>query len=245
MYRDNSVLKRPSNNLQPLWRYLSYGRLIELLSTGLLYFRRLSLMDDKWEGLLTEKTRNRIFNHFYAQYRSAEVAKYQIEDYEKHRHDFYINCWHMNDSESYLMWKVYSDRGCAIETTFERLQIAFDEFPGAIEGTTVEYLDFRRDEMPVGNIYHLVSRKSLPYRDEKEFRLLFWRYIVENQSIPVDDGIKVKVDLKKLISRIWLSPQLTAPRSEIVNLTEQKKMDTELCSSAINEGAREQAASSS
>ena len=160
MYRDNSLLNRPTNRLQPLWRYLSYSRLIELLSTEVLYFRRLSLMDDKWEGLLTEKTRNQIFKHFYAQYQSVDAANYQIEDYEKHRHEFYINCWHMNDSESYLMWKVYADRGCAIETTFERLQIAFDDFPGEVEGTTMEYLDFRRDEMPVGNIYYAASRKK-------------------------------------------------------------------------------------
>jgi hypothetical protein len=140
MYRDNSLLNRPTNSLQPLWRYLSYSRLIELLSTEVLYFRRLSLMDDKWEGLLTEKTRNQIFKHFYAQYQSVDAANYQIEDYEKHRHEFYINCWHMNDSESYLMWKVYADRGCAIETTFERLQIAFDDFPGEVEGTMMEYL---------------------------------------------------------------------------------------------------------
>ena len=199
-------------------------------------------MNDKWEGLLTEKTRNQIFKHFYAQYQSTEAANYQIEDYEKHRHEFYINCWHMNDSESYLMWKVYSDRGCAIETTFERLQIAFDDFPGEVEGTTVEYLDFRRDAMPVGNIYYAAARKSLPYRDEKEFRLLFWQYSLANQSIPVDDGVKIKVDLKKLISRIWLSPQLIAPRSEIVDLIGQKKLDCELCSSAINEGLSGQAA---
>ncbi len=130
-------------------------------------------MSDKWEGLLTERTRNQVFGHFYGIYHNATIANNQIEEYEKHREEFYINCWHMNDAESYLMWKVYSARGCAIETTFERLKISFDQFSGEVEGGVVEYLDFRRDEMPIGNIYHAAIRKGLPYRDEKEFRLLF------------------------------------------------------------------------
>lgn len=31
----------------------------------------------------------------------------------------------MNDYESYLMWKVYGDRGCAIQTNYERLVASF------------------------------------------------------------------------------------------------------------------------
>ena len=195
-------------------------------------------MNDQWEGLLTKKTRDWIFTHFYRQYGNTESANFQIADYEKHRDDFYVNCWHMNDAESYLMWKAYSGRGCAIETTFERLLISFDQFPGEIEGSIVEYLDFDRDEMPVGNIYNSVIRKSLPYRDEREFRLLFWRYSLNNQPIAINsDGINVKTDLNKLISRIWLSPQFVGSRAEIANLVAQRNLDCEIRSSAVNEGA--------
>ncbi len=195
-------------------------------------------MSDQWEGLLTKRTRNLIFAHFYRQYGSIEAANYEIADYEKHREEFYINCWHMNDAESYLMWKVYSDRGCAIETTFERLRISFDEFPGEIEGSIVEYLNFDRDEIPVGNIYNSVIRKSLPYRDEKEFRLLFWQYSVPNQQVLIGhEGINVKVDLKRLISKIWLSPQFSGSRAELDALIEERKIDCEIQSSAVNEQA--------
>lgn len=222
--------------MQPLWRYLKYERLIQLLSTESLYFRQLSLMNDQWEGLLTRKTKNWLFEHFYAKYQSATTANQEIAEYEKHREEFHINCWHMNDAESYLMWKVYSDRGCAIESTFERMQISFDQFPGEIEGTVVKYLDFMRDEIPVGNIYHAAASKSLPYREEKEFRLLFWQYSSANQAIPTGSGgVIVKVDLNKLISKIWLSPQFAGTRSEIEGLIRQKNLDCDIRSSSINE----------
>lgn len=81
----------------------------------------------------------------------------------------------MNDVESYLMWKAYGERGFAVQTTFERIQISFDSFDGEVQGGVVEYIDFTREELPVGNVFSAVVTKDLPYRDEREFRLLLWR----------------------------------------------------------------------
>jgi hypothetical protein len=243
VYRENSTLTRPSHSLQPLWRYLKVERLTDLISTESLYFRRLSLMGDKWEGLLTAKTSAVLLRHFYGIYHDASIANAQIEDYEKHREEFYVNCWHMNNAESYLMWKVYADRGCAIETTFERIRIAFDGFMGEIEGSVIDYIDYKREKMPVGNIYQSVVRKDLPYKDEREFRLLFWQHSLANQKIEVGlEGIKIGVNLNKLIARIWLNPQYEESTREIVRLVEAKGLDCEICNSAINEVSRKSAA---
>jgi len=142
----------------------------------------------------------------------------------------------MNDSKSYLMWKVYANRGCAIETTFERLQISFDSFPGEIEGGTVDYIDYRRETIQVGNIYFPVVKKDLPYRDEKEFRLLFWQYSLANQPVAVmSDGFKVRVDLNNLISKIWLSPPFAGASSEFTSIVDAKKLDCEICTSSVAE----------
>lgn len=149
----------------------------------------------------------------------------------------------MNDAESYLMWKVYADRGCAIETTFERIRIAFDGFGGEVEGAVVDYLDYNRTTMPVGNIYQSVVRKDLPYKDEREFRLLFWQYSLANQKVGVgSEGIKIGVDLNKLIARIWLNPQFEKSTGEIARLVKAKGLDCEICNSTINEVFRKSAA---
>jgi hypothetical protein len=55
-------------------------------------------------------------------------ARELVRRYEEAQEDFYANCWHMNDFESYLMWKAYADRGVALRTTYERVQGAFDRF---------------------------------------------------------------------------------------------------------------------
>jgi hypothetical protein len=78
---------------------------------------------------------------------------------------------------------------------------------------------------------------ALPYRDEKEVRLLFWQYSLANQAVPTNSGgVIVKVDLNKLISKIWLSPQFAGTKSEIEGLIRQKNLDCDIRSSSINEG---------
>jgi hypothetical protein len=66
----------------------------------------------------------------------------KVREYEEAQKDFYANRWHMNDFESYLMWKAYAERGYAVRTTYERVQAAFDRFNGAVTGGVVEYVDF-------------------------------------------------------------------------------------------------------
>lgn len=60
-------------------------------------------MRDKWEGLLTKRTEEMLFWAEHAKYKNAEIAKESIKEYEKHKDAFFINCWHMNNHESYLM----------------------------------------------------------------------------------------------------------------------------------------------
>lgn len=185
---------------------------------------------------MSDRTREKLFKHLYSQYHDAKIVRQDIEKYESNRENFFINCWHMNDSESYLMWNVYGNRGCAVQSTFERIQISFDRFEGEILGGVVEYIDFSREEIPVGNVFHPVVRKDLPYRDEREFRLLLWQTGLANQKIgPVPAGIKIKVELNKLIDNIWISPQLKKFPPEIERLVEEKNLDCRIRSSAVRD----------
>lgn len=237
MYGKSSTLKPPTNSLQQLWRYFRYDRLIELLSTEDLFFAHLSKLSDGLEGSLTERTRERLFRWSYGRYGgNVAAARAEVDQYEKHRDAFFVNCWHMNDAESYLMWKVYGNQGFAIQTTFERVQIAFDRFEGEINGGVVEYLDFERDGMPIGNVFTAVAKKDLPYRDEREFRLYFWQPGLANQRIEAGpDGVPVRVDLEKLIERVVISPRLKNIPSEFYELLERKNIKCRITSSVVQE----------
>ncbi len=168
------------------------------------------------------RSRKHLVRWFFGQGGSLESAQCEVQQYETHCAAFYANCWHMNGGESYLMWKAYADRGYAIRTTFERLQSAFDPFIGAITGGVVEYVDFERDITPVGNVFNHVITKNLPYRDEREFRLLFWQPHLKNQLIQTDLlGVRVRVDLRLLIDRVLVSPAERHVSGELMELLER------------------------
>ena len=129
----------------------------------------------------------------------------------------------MNSTESYLMWKVYADRGFAVRTTFERVQASFEPFAGAITGGVVNYIDFERDITPLGNVFNHIVTKDLPYQDEREFRLLFWRPDPRNQAIERDEkGVRVRVDLRMLIESIYVNPIEKSVPPELLQLLDRK-----------------------
>ena len=236
MYKKFSRLKEPQNSRQKLWRYLKYARLIELINEGFLYFAHITNLNDKWEGLLTNKTKEKLFREEYAKCKDAERARSATEEYEKHKDAFYINSWHMNDDESYLMWKVYGDSGCAIQTNYERLTASFDGESPEINGHVINYIDYERDHFDIGNTFYSVSYKDIPYKDEKEFRLLYWKLHLPNQKLPADEkGVKVNIDVNMLIDNIYINPTNKIEISELERLVKNKNIDCEIKYSKIKD----------
>ena len=220
--------------MQKLWRYLRYERLLEIINTGLLFFPHISQFSDKWEGLLTERTRELFFRAEYAKYNDSIIANASLSNYESFKDSFYILCWHMSDHESYLMWKVYAERGCAIQTNYERLVASFPDGPPEVNGCIVTYLDYERDSFPIGNVYSSVSYKDLPYLDEKEFRLLFWKTALPNQSYQVGiRGVEIAVDLDMLIDNIYIDPSKDIDIGKLTNALQTKGIRREIRYSRI------------
>ena len=81
MYKRFSLLKEPENSRQKLWRYLKCERLLEIIDEGILYFPHITKMPDKWEGLLTEKTKDKLFKEEYLKYKNAETARASTLNY--------------------------------------------------------------------------------------------------------------------------------------------------------------------
>lgn len=237
MFDTHSVHKKPANSRQKMWRYMTYEKLMRTIEEEALYFSNITQMEDNWEGLLTKKTREMFWRSELAKYNgNMEAAEGSARQYEEFRKDFYINCWHMNDHESYLMWRVYADKGCAIQTNYERLSASFEATPAKIEGCVVEYIDYERDYFTIGNTYTQVGYKDLPYRDEREYRLLFWKSGLENKKLNAGDkGIKIQVDLIMLIDNIYLNPNHLPNYSELESLIKKKRLDCDIKNTKIME----------
>jgi hypothetical protein len=208
MYESSSTLANPSDSLQPLWRYLSAERLIDLLTTQEIFFAHLPVLEDAREGALTARSREHVAKWFQTQDRSSLAqAHAEVDEYEKAQRFFYVNCWHMNTHESYLMWKSYAGRGFAVETSFERLRASLDRSDAAVTDGVVEYVDFERDRTPVGNVFNHVATKDRPYQDEREFRLVFWDVDPRNGDYPkVTNGVRINADTRMLIRKVVKNP---------------------------------------
>lgn len=238
MYETYSALRRPARSRQHLWRYYSEDRLVDLLNSSELFFTHLPSFTDRLEGVLTNKSHARLLRWYVAHGSAPATAVKEVVEYEKLRDHFYANCWHMSDHESYLMWKAYADRGYAIRTTFERTQAAFDSFPGVISGGTVDYVDFSRDDVELGNAFTLAVTKDLPYRDEREFRLIFWKPEPRNEGHPIlHNGTRVPVDLSFLVERVYVSPFLTQPSALAQRVLRQREIEWTSSSISVHQGA--------
>jgi hypothetical protein len=182
-------------------------RLLDILNSKQLYFRRVSRFDDGLEGRLTGRSRDRLYRWFIEHGSAPEVAAEEVRMYEEHSNAFFANCWHMRNHESYLMWRAYAGKGVAIQTTFERLQASFDRTPLAVMGSVISYADFERDHTELGQVFTHVTTKDLPYSDEREFRLLLWQNDPTNSSLfMAGDGALADVNPTMLIARVVRNP---------------------------------------
>jgi hypothetical protein len=226
MFERHNALRYPADSRQPLWRYFPYERLLDLLSAEELFFTHLPAFSDGLEGSLTNRTREHLANWYQTQNHSNESSAWEaVKKYEEFQAEFFASCWHMNKSESYLMWKAYAERGIAVRTTFERVQASFDGFAGAITGGTIDYVDFMRERTPVGNVFNLVMTKDSPYSDEREFRLLLWKIDPRNIDLArLAKGIRVPVNVRMLIERVFINPLSTSIPGELMEQLDRHKI---------------------
>lgn len=130
-----------------------------------------------------------------------------------------VNCWHQNDYESEAMWKLYSDsnKGVAIETTAgDLIDSIVDDKKNRLFFSEVKYIDFESPEIKPGdcivNGILGILLKRIAFRHENEARLFFLpekNYTIPQDSIPRAENIKV--DINKLIHKIYISPYASEP----------------------------------
>ena len=84
-----------------------------------------------------------------------------------------INCWHLIEYESNLLWDFYSGKnGLAIQSTFGRARESFSKTPLEILGEPVTYIDFDEDWTPDCNILFPFVYKPKVFENERELRFI-------------------------------------------------------------------------
>jgi hypothetical protein len=88
-----------------IWRHMTFSKFISLIRDGL-YFCRLDLLEDPFEGSFSygnQKIRENI-----------QLPPTEFDSLRKFSREMrkliYVSCWHINECDSYAMWKIYAGR---------------------------------------------------------------------------------------------------------------------------------------
>lgn len=155
----------PSDNYK-IVRYLDLVKFLSLIQTNRLYFSRLDKFEDSYEGTIPELT-FQYYKEWYTSFthnRLLDIIQTSVEEHveqamieekeaeEKYKKLVCVSCWNKYNSESYALWKIYSDlaKGVMITTDIERLKASFKNTKEEIQLSEIKYLDYKKDRMKMG-----------------------------------------------------------------------------------------------
>lgn len=203
-----------------VWRYMRIDKFEWLLNHRALYFCRGDRFSDTFEGsrpkFYAEGNYQALFESIYADNPDNdpdELKKFVFERagvmFRKIREYFFINCWHLSNSESDAMWRLYGDedKTIAIQTTYSRFCTCL---PKECLIKRVAYIDdFNSDGEIPDKANHIFLNKRREFAHELELRAIVQKPIVwddsEVQSNPMDH-IPISIDLEAFIENVYIGP---------------------------------------
>jgi hypothetical protein len=228
------LIKIKENSL--LWRYMNLEKYYSLIESNCLFFCRADKFSDPFEFTLPKKEVEHRNNYLRKLFQiSKEGPDYHIHVATDHnlrvKKGNVVNCWHINDNESNLMWAKYlkTNEGVAIQTSIQRMYNSLKNTQELINPSKVRYIDYERDgffhltEYPVNhqNTITPAIHKMKEYEFESEFRLLIeindaiydsaGNYWEKQQNLL---GKFIKVDVKELVEFVIFHPTLEEEQKE-------------------------------
>jgi len=205
-FKDHQFCRPPNDPHQPIWRYMSYIKFFSMLETNSLYFPKISILPDKYEGFISTKT----LKYLKKSVKKLKDENRRHEQYErlllllKTARDFLTVCsWHLNYNESTAMWNIYliKGEGIAIKSSYHRLVNSLRNTEEDVYIGMVDYIDYDVDKIPFGNTLAPALYKRNIFEFENELRALV--FLKKNIR---DNGIYIKVNLNTLVESIVLAP---------------------------------------
>lgn len=214
----NKNLDVPHGNTV-IWRYIGLDKFLDLLVTQELFFSNAAKMSDRYEGLIPKRNQDYLLKSLKntgLSLHDAEIeSQIRLREVNALKELTLLNCWTINQSESYALWKIYlggSKSGVAIKSTVSKLKRAIekgnDTFKEDIFMSKVKYTDFIKDEPE--NRFNVITTKNRFYDYENELRLFIFHYPKSEGQIStpynISTGRRMKIDINELIDEIYLSP---------------------------------------
>ena len=213
MIRPHPRLEWPKDSAR-LWRYLDFPAFISLLQRQSIYFPRVSVLSDPYEGHFTRPTMQAL-RAAYGEASSADAdSEWSSQEtiYTKARETVCCSCWHLSDHESAGMWERYGARGLAITTTFARFRQSFPDHPPSVHAGLVRYIDYETEFVDPSNLLIAATRKRRAFSEERELRA-----VLMNLEFKVHPGgVIVPVDVSRLSESVHVAPASPAWHCHVV-----------------------------
>jgi hypothetical protein len=223
-----------------LWRFMDLRKFRDLMSSEELYFRRADLYPDKSEGLPPENYASRVLGLDPHDVSDRPALNNHLGSLAQDREAFYISCWYLyaQGLETLDMWATYGQDGVAVCTRYDLLYSALD---GLLEDHAhlgrVQYgTEHLTDRF---NGFEFITTKQLQYAPDCEVRAFITAYDplatgnrhidLNNYPHPhplpinprnswVPDSKRRRINLRKLITDVVISPWAEADAVEEINL---------------------------
>lgn len=194
----------------PIYRVMSYQRLMDCISDNYIDFRNPRKWKDPCESLY--------LNAQFKMY-NEDTDKYDLATFSDNFNIYYGSCWSAGE-ESYEKWAIYSgkEQTLQINVNLSKLIDAL-KIPELYVGR-VGYLDYEAlkkqlsNENPVKNIdchnkdiIKLFFYKRKEYEFEKEIRIIVQEYNKKNKK-----SISKKIAWKNIIDEVIISPYVKEDR---------------------------------
>lgn len=184
---------------------MDFTKFVSLLDKKSLYFCQADILQDKFEMSIFPETVKVL-----EKTRSKEEIREIENRANKLRKSIYLNCWTMNDNESFAMWKVFLNNqsdGVAIKSSVAKLKQSIIGSQHSIEAIKVNYQDVAED-IEKEDIDIIRTKRSF-YKYEQELRVFIrspYGDASSNLLSPFNEGLNVNIDLENLIEKIFISP---------------------------------------
>lgn len=190
-----------------IWKYLDLFKYLDLIHTKQLFLLRADLYPDLFEGRGLEKSViKELFNDSL-----GFVTKAMIDMNGMVRRSSYINSWHINESESSVMWDAYSNPngGIVIQSTAGDLKKSITDS----RQVYISKVIYDRDNMDMDNALKPLIYKRIEFKEERELRIFLspdiTRLVEEKESYTnlLPESERIDIDPNTLIKKAFFHPR--------------------------------------
>lgn len=188
-----------------LRRYMDLPKLLDLLHTRSLYFRRADGFSDRLEGALFPSFRQSIDEAF-----ARKEVPYDADHfYKRVRKGNYVSCWTIGARDNMALWQLFGNvrTSVAVTSTVDRIVACGFDWNRRMHLHKVRYVDHRRVRTYIMGAYtDPLQYKSDAYKFERELRIILAQQDAGWEENPI--GIRLSLpDLNTLVRSVVVAPE--------------------------------------